>query len=347
MSLRNLANEIRREDEKCRTRGGGCRRVAYCDPDSCYSRSKKTLALRLQLSARDAAHPLLSLFQAPPLAAAEQRALQRQLARLDDYCTKADGRCRDVRYCHPTREGCESRSEAAKAARLKLAVSQNTSGRRPASAAAASSSREVRRSPAAASASSSREARRGPAAPASPRPAAAPAPAVEPVPRPSPASLAELSGRLSRGEGTSSGSRGSAPSREGSESLRGRGEALTAQAVRRPPRMSTSAAYRRAEDYLNEAFRRAPEPARQMDASRSFLRRCADLALIPCRPERCGRDPYDQEEFSAEELENDCVAYPRTGDEDTCMRPSNFVQSILSNPRHEARDPFTRQRHCP
>ena len=149
----------------------------------------------------------------------------------------------------------------------------------------------------------------------------------------------------SRGEGTSSGSRGSAPSREGSESLRGRGEALTAQAVPRPPRMSTSAAYRRAEDYLNEAFRRAPDPAR--DAARSFLRRCADLALIPCRPERCERDPYDQEDFTAEELENDCVAYPRTGDKDTCMRPSNFVQSILSNPRHEARDPFTRQRHCP
>jgi hypothetical protein len=396
---------IRREDEKCRTRGGGCRQVAYCDPDSCYNRSKKTLALRLQLSARNAAHPLLALFHAPPLSAAERRALQGQLARLDAYCTKADGQCRSVHYCHRTRQGCESRSETARAARSKLAAPQGERGRpRPASA-AASSSREVRRRPAAASASSSsREARRRPAAapsssdrvrqPGPPRQVDAPAGTgprqqrglsrMEPGQGSSASdarqeSLEDLRARAerliagegtssgsegegsssgSRGEGSSSGSRGEGSSSgsrgEGSSSgSRGEGSSSAQASADRPPGiyrlrgpMGDDIAYRRARDYLDESLRRVHTSPREMNAAHTYVKLCADLALVPCRAERCEKDPYDQEEFSREELEDNCVAYRRRGAHDTCMRPSNWVQSIISHPRHHAIDPMTRELHC-
>ena len=343
---------IRREDEKCRTRGGGCRQVAYCDPDSCYNRSKKTLALRLQLSARNAAHPLLALFHAPPLSAAERRALQGQLARLDAYCTKADGQCRSVQYCHRTRQGCESRSETARAARVKLAISEH-------GLFAPSSSDRVRQ-------------------PGPPRQVDAPAGTgprqqrglsrMEPGQGSSASdarqeSLEDLRARAERliaGEGTSSGSEG-----EGSSSgSRGEGSSSGSRgsvgARRRLARSwspdiyrnrakwwsSDDIAYQKARDYLDDYLRRvhmSPQDVR--DAHENVLR-CARDTLIPCRAERCEIDPYDRAPFSREELEDNCVAYRRSGDRDTCMRPSNWMQSIISHDRHHAIDPWTRKVHC-
>ncbi|NDH05927.1 hypothetical protein EBX93_08375 [bacterium] len=77
------------------------------------------------------------------------------------------------------------------------------------------------------------------------------------------------------------------------------------------------------------------------------VRRCADESLVPCSRERC-RDvePINQDLFeSDEELQNNCLAYPKPGENDTCMRPENIAKLWILTGR--AKDPTTGVSFCP
>ena len=71
------------------------------------------------------------------------------------------------------------------------------------------------------------------------------------------------------------------------------------------------------------------------------VRRCAHETLVRCSRERCrDPDPYDLEPFETDdELENNCLAYQKPGENDTCMRPENIARSWSRTGR--ARDPTT------
>ena len=104
---------------------------------------------------------------------------------------------------------------------------------------------------------------------------------------------------------------------------------------------------RRVEEVLTEQFLEKPNAFDVSDDEVSaHVKSCVDSSTVPCSEERCrDPDPYDLEPFSSEDIQKNCLAYPREGEQDTCMRPENFVMSLLAS-RGEGVDPLTRKKHC-